>query len=304
MFSWQDQYTLWQQLTSDADATNLTMGKTLLRQGNRKLQAILGRYWNEEIRTFTTKTDAISGTSNQAYALPENFKSMTDFYVTVGTTQYRADVIQDDELWRQINSTTTQTTSDFVEFIYIRKSRLEMWPIPSSVQTATMIYTTIDKDLVNDDYTTGTITTLTNGASAVTAADSTFTSSMVGRYFKINADAAWYRISAFGTTTTLTLGSEYQGASIAAGKEAYTIGEMVNLPPDIQDLPVYYAVWRWALFRKDVQLAREFERMWKEGVDEARSTWANRQTSNIVHDKSKLLKYGVKNPNFWPSGMS
>lgn len=298
--TWQEQYELWEQLCSDDDATNLAMGKTLIRQGNAKLQAILGRYWNETERNFTTKTDAISGTSYQGYRLPENFRTLSDFYVTVGTTQYRADLIQDYELWRQINATTTQSTSDYVEFVFIMNDRILLWPIPSSACTATIIYRTIDKQLVNDNYTTGTITTLTNGASAVTASGSTFTSAMVGRYFKIDSDGGWYKISAFGTTTTLTLAEEYQGVSIAAGTETYTIGEMPNLPPDTHDLPVYYAVWRWALFRKDVQLAREYERMWKEGVIEARKNWSNRDSSNIIHDKSYLKRGGMWNPNYPP----
>lgn len=302
--SWQNQYELWQQLASDDDATNLVMGKTLIRQGNAKLQAILGRYWNEETRTFTTKTDAISGSSYQSYRLPENFRTLSDFYVTVGTTQYRADLIQDYELWRQINATTTQSTSNYVEFVFIMNDRILLWPIPSSACTATIIYRTIDKQLVNADYTTGTITTLANGGVAITGSGMTWTSAMTGRYFKIDDDGGWYKLLTYGSATTFTLAEKYQGVSISSGTSTYTIGEIPNLPPDTHDLPVYYAVWRWALFRKDVQLAKEYERMWKEGVVEARRNWSNRDSSNIIHDKSHLMKYGLPNPNYFPLNMS
>lgn len=302
MLTWQNQYELAQSLCSDADATNLTLLKTLIRQGNSTLQSIFGRYWNEEEREFTTVTDAID-TADQQYRLPENFRSLSDFYVTVGTTQYRADLIQSYDLWRQINATTTQSTSDYVEFVFIQNDRILLYPIPSSACTATIIYRTIDKQLVNDDYTTGTITTLANEGTAVTASGSTFTSAMVGRYFKIDDDGAWYKISAVGSTTTLTLVSEYQGVAISAGTSTYTIGEMPNLPPDTHDLPVYYAVWRWALMKKDVQLAREYERMWKEGVKEARINWSNRDSSAIIHDKSYIKRGRILNPNMWPEGM-
>ena len=304
MLSWQDQYGLFQQLISDTDTTNLAMGKTLIRQGQRRLQAILGIYYQDEIRTFTTVTDAISGTSNKSYPIPENFKSLTNLYVTSGTTQYEAVLIQDEELWRQLSSATTQQTSNFVQFCFIRSDRIELYPIPSSALTATIIYRTMAKDLTQDDYTAGTITTLTNGAAAVTGASSVWTSGMVGRYFKINDDGEWYRISAFGTTTTITLASKYQGISIAAGTSAYTIGQMPITPADTHELPVYYACWKYYMFRKDVQMAREFERMWKEGVKEAEAAWANRSSSQVIKGFPYASRRRAVNPNLFPTGMT
>ena len=304
MLSWQSSYTLFQQLISDSDATNLTMGKTLIREGQRKLQAILSIYYTEETRTFTTVTDTISGTSNKAYPLPENFKALSNLYATVGTTQYEATLIQDEELWRQMSSTTTQSTSNFLQFCFIRWDRVELYPIPSSANTATIIYQTQAKDLQADDYTAGTITTLTNGAKAVTAANSTFTSAMAGRYFKINDDGEWYRIATFGTTTTLTLASNYQGISIATGTSAYTIGQMPPTPADTHELPVYYACWKYYLFRKDITMAREFEKMWKEGVKEAEVSYANRSSSQVTRGYPYAKRGKLRNPNFFPENMS
>ena len=101
-----------QDLLSDEGATNLTMIKTFLRQGQKTLEAILGIYYNEITRTFTTLTDAISGTSNQAYKLPENFKSLTALYVTIGTTRYVATHVQDEGLWQTITGSTMGSTSN------------------------------------------------------------------------------------------------------------------------------------------------------------------------------------------------
>jgi len=280
------------------------MGKTLIREGQRRLQAILGIYYIEETRNFTTVTDALSGTSNKAYPLPENFKALSDLYVTVGSTQYQATLIQDEEIWRQMSSTTTQSTSNFLQFCFIRWDRIELYPIPSSAQTATIIYQAQAKDLQADDYATGTITTLTNGASAVTGSGTTFTSAMAGRYFRIDADGEWYRISSFGTTTTLTLATKYQGISIAAGTSAYTIGQMPPTPADTHELPVYYACWKYYMFRKDVQMAREFERMWKEGVKDSEVAWANRSASQVTRAYPYAKRKLPVNPNYWPENMS
>ena len=304
MLSWQGQYELFQSLASDADATNLAVAKVNLGLAQRKLEALLGIYYTEKTRTFTTVTDAISGTSYQAYQLPENFKSLTDLYVTVGTTQYPGELIQDEELWRQMNSTTTQSTSNFLQFCFIRQDRVELYPIPSSANTATMIYRATTKPLSQDDYTTGTITTLANGAKAVTGSGSTWTSAMVGRYFKINDDGEWYKIAAFGTTTTLTLEKNYQGVSIAAGTSTYTIGEFPITPPETHELPVWYALWKYYGFRKDAQSAKDYKQDWLDGIRDAGVAWANRSSSNIIKGHPSLRRRGLVNPNYYPEGMS
>ena len=75
-------------------------------------------------------------------------------------------------------------------------------------------------------------------------------------------------------------------------------------PADTHELPVYYAVWKWALFRKDTQLAREYERMWKEGITNAKADWANRSSSNVIGGYSQVRRGRIKNPNFWPENMT
>src|SRR3990167_2719783 len=224
MLSWEGQYTLFQQLTSDSDATNLTMGKTLLREGQRILERKLGIHNIEKPATFATVTDAIAGSSDQGYRLPADYISFVDLYVTVGTTQYPAILIQNEEMWRMMNATTTQSESNFLTHCFIRGTRIDLYPIPSSANTATLFYRASSRPMNNDNYVTGTITTLTNGAKAVTGSSTVFTSAMVGRYLRIDSDMEWYKIGAFGTTTTLTLECPYQGVAISAGSEAYTIG--------------------------------------------------------------------------------
>jgi len=306
MLSYQDSYELAQSLTSDDDATNLTLLKEFIRIGTKKLQAQLGLYITEEQRDITLYTDTISGTSGLAYYLPENFKSLTEFYTTIGTVQYPAELIQDIEFWRQISSSTTGSTSAYPQLVFIKNDRIEVWPLPtdSDTNTATIRYQAIEKDLTQADYTTGTITTLANGASAVTGADSVWTAGMIGRYFKINDDGQWYKIAGRTADTAITLEREYQGVSIATGTDNYTIGQIAKLPLDAYELPVFYAIWKWALFRKDTQLAREYERAWKEGVRDARVNWANRSSSAIIRNRRGPRRSGIINPNLYPTGMS
>ena len=304
MLSWESMYELAQDLASDSDSSNLTLLKTLTNVGLHKLEKKLGIYYSEKIRTFTTLTDTISGTSNQSYRLFPDFSSLTDLYVTVGTQQYYADLIQDAELWRKINSTTSASVSNFLEKCFIRKDRVELFPIPSSAKTATMIYQSISKDLSAADYVTGTITTLANAGTAVTGSSTTFTAAMVGRYFKINDDGDWYRIGAYTSATAITLEEKYLGSAISAGTSAYTIGEMPNTPPDTHELPVWYALWKYYQFRKNRSMAKIFKDDWQDGVKEAIANWSNRSSSQIVKDRKDIHRGFMINPNDYPQDMT
>ena len=149
MISYTGKYEVVQSLVSDDDATNLDLIKSFVKIGNRKLQAALGLYLSEEERDIVLYTDTITGTSGLAYYLPENFQSLTDFYTTIDTTQYPTDLIQDVELWRNISSSTTGSTSNYPQFTHIKNDRIEVWPIPSSddTNTATMRYRSVEKEL-------------------------------------------------------------------------------------------------------------------------------------------------------------
>ncbi|KKK76813.1 hypothetical protein LCGC14_2859870, partial [marine sediment metagenome] len=189
MLSYQGSYELAQSLASDSDSTNLTLLKSFIKIGTKKLQAQLGLYITAEERSIVMYTDTITGTSGLAYYLPENFKSLTEFFTTIGTVQHPTELIQDIELWRGISSNTTGSTSSYPQLVFVKNDRIEVWPLPTSsdTNTSTIRYEAIEKDLTQADYATGTITTLANGGTAVTGAGTTWTSAMVGRHFRIDA---------------------------------------------------------------------------------------------------------------------
>ena len=63
-----------------------------------------------------------------------------------------------------------------------------------------------------DDYSDGTVTA-TNGSATITGASTTFTAAMVGRKIRVGSENAYYRISAFVSTTEVTLETTYQGTT-------------------------------------------------------------------------------------------
>lgn len=69
-------------------------------------------------------------------------------------------------------------------------------------------------------YETGTIT-ITDGSKTVTGSGTTFTAAMVNRKIRFASQTGYYRISAFVSTTELTLEAPYSGDSLSG--ETYSI---------------------------------------------------------------------------------
>ena len=93
------------------------------------------------------------------------------------------------------------------------------------------------------DYTTGGVLTLTQGLSAVTGTGTTWVAAMVGRHLRPSntnsaADLRDYYISAFGSTTALTILDPYEGASISASTTYSIYQKWYRLPPDFTQLEV------------------------------------------------------------------
>ena len=69
-------------------------------------------------------------------------------------------------------------------------------------------------------YETGTVS-VTNGSATITGSGTTFTAAMVGRKFRVGSQSAFYIISAFVSTTEVTLETTFQGTTASA--QTYSI---------------------------------------------------------------------------------
>jgi hypothetical protein len=111
------------------------------------------------------------------------------------------------------------------------------------VKTVTLNYHKKVNNLVQDDYTTGTITTASG--TGIVGSGTSWTSAMAGRSIKITeptGDGEWYKISSVTNATNLVLDKPYQGTSIVAGTVTYTIGDVSEFPEEFAMLPVYKAL--------------------------------------------------------------
>jgi len=290
-----------QEESSDTSAPSLSFFKRNINVGLVTLQGALGSYYTNDTKTDTT----IAGTSS--YRLPVNCIRLKALTITVSNIEYPAAEIYDEALWRSIKGNAIAQTGDIPMYYFARRDTVEVYPTPaSSSNTITLYFESGGKELVADDYTDGTILTLANLGTAVTGSGTTWTSAMANRYLRISSEGNWYKIASFGTTTTLTLADKYQGIAIAAGSEAYRIGEVPNTPQATHILPAYFALWRYyGGVKKDATRELQYRKNWEDGLKDAVATYGIRYSSKVI-PSTRGLRRGIRysNPNWNPQGMT
>lgn len=243
MLTYTGRRNLYGDLTNDDSAANLTLGDTLMNESEREIVGL--RSWPFLERLYTVSTVA----DQQFYQIPSEIDKVLAATVTIGNIKYTPDPSPSIDFWNWLN-TTTVVTSDIPEWWYVQDGKIGFYPKPANTtaDAITIVGRRRQRDLGIADYTTGTITTATNGSTAIVGNGTSWNASMVGAYIRITAsnaanvgDGQWYEIAAVGSTTALTLTKNYFGTSIAAGTAAYTIGHSGLLPEDYDILPVYKA---------------------------------------------------------------
>jgi hypothetical protein len=293
MLSYSGIQTQAQDLTADYDTESLTFLKNNINIGQRILETELGSFYTEELDTVTTVADTAS------YKTPVEFIRLKKAYITSGTTQHVMDEVFDEEEWRALKSSSN--SGDILQKIFIRRDNFEVYPTPATADlTITLIYEAGAKELIADDYTTGTITTLANASKAVTASGSTFTTAMAGRYLRITNDGVWYKIATYGSATTLTLDKAYEGLSIAAGSEAFTIGQMPITPESTHHIPAYYAAFQYYLgFKQDQGKAKIYRELYEIDLARAKRTYGRRYSTKYISGRKRMAT--PINSNYPPS---
>ncbi len=98
-------------------------------------------------------------------------------------------------------------------------------------------------------YGTGTVD-VTNGSTTVTGTGTTFTSAMAGRQLRVGNADAYYEISAFVSTTEITLKSSYAGVT-ASGQTFSLFQNVYSLASDVKEL--YTINYNFRLREKDAE---------------------------------------------------
>ena len=114
----------------------------------------------------------------------------------------------------------------------------------------TLVYGEYIKEL--DDlveYTTGSVA-VTNNSTTVTGTGTLWSTNIaVGDYFRVDDNGEWYRVSAVGSDTGLTLASVYKGPT-ATGK-AYTVSDTPIDIPQVWQSAITYGIAALAAAHQD-----------------------------------------------------
>ena len=261
---------LYGQLTNKSSSAHLTDGDRLINDVYLRLTNNFNWPFLQKQTTITTVA------SQQAYDLPNDLSKIVAVTVTVSTTQYTLKEIPNWNDWEDLNSTTT-FTSQFPSHYFVFNNQIHVFPTPSAAgDTITVTYRQKVKELSIADNTTGTIVSITNGAKALVGSGTSWTAGMVGNYIKITdgfaanlGDNFWYKISAVGSTTTITLDKSYQGTTIAAGSAGLTLGQIPLIPEEYQAMLVYYAAYQyWNAQNNGATRAAEFRDQYNEFLNQ------------------------------------
>jgi len=160
------------------------------------------------------------------YHNPPMTGSIESITITQGNIAYELNCIESQKQWNMLFENTVTSTA-IPKYFFPRQHDFGLYPTPNGAYTITMIINSIPYLMDTEDYTSGTIA-ITNGSRTVTGTDTAFTSTMVNRWLYEETNKVWQRISAYSSTTSLTLETNYINASISGS--SYRIGQSPEIP--------------------------------------------------------------------------
>lgn len=285
MLTFQDMYTMYQQITGDKSVSGLVIAKRDINEGCAMFLNRLGRKFNKEYLKANLKAN------QQYYQFPSEILRISEIRCLNGNNYYTPILVTDEEEWNQRN--IIPITGNLPTHYYIRGfNEIGLMPIPIADLTNGIIvsYEPQHIEMTQADFTTGTLT-VNNGSVAVTHSASGFTQSMVGRWLQVTdgSDGKWYRIAAFVSSSVVNLENYYEGLS-GSGRN-FRIGEVPKIPNAYQDAPVYYACERFYMTQNDQRTSPVFHARFEEKVRSAKETYAHSTSRMGVKSRTN---YGRK----------
>ena len=287
--SFQSLNTIYQDETQDTATANVTRGNRYINSIHRNILS----FWNWPFLETSATTSTVA--SQQSYTMAYNIKRVKSVTVTVSDIVYNLKEVVDWEYWNTLNQFGSDNTSDIAQFFFVNDdTEIQIYPVPATAgSTITVVFEKSARDMMNDDYTTGTASITTATSKYALAGSSTvWTAAMVGRYFKFDADNYWYEITSRTSNTVITLKRAFGGSDQSG--VAYTIGEMPSIPEDFHDLLWLGAAGRYWTLKKEDNHAAFYLRQFKDGMEKMKQRYGYKSTGQYISGY-KLI--GINDPN-------
>ena len=289
MKSFTQTYTDFLTLSHDSSTANTTLGKSLINTCIKKVLSLSDWTFNKDSKTYA------SVAQQQDYDPPYNAAKMEYVNVYYGGVWYVPREVRNGTSWRLLNNVVVY--SDIPNYWHIsnRTKKWGLFPIPTSTGTVMKVgFTKKIRDLSVADYVTGTITNIAD-STAIVGTLTVWNKRMIGRYVQITSTDTilgdyWFEIVDVTDTTHLTVREKIPVAITGAN---YTIAEMIPFPDGFEDIPLWYALSIYYQMREAPVLGREYERMYKEGIEDLE----RRDSRSAVDVLEKQGKISGLDPN-------
>jgi len=230
-----------QNLITDASSSNANISSGLSdtltfikKEINKTVRFMYAALKNYKTQQYPKTASTVA--SQTYYHYPPGVQSIESATLEVSDVYYLLTIIESQHQWDLLNQIDF-SGSILPQFIFPRSRDFGIWPTPQEDDlTITLNANPIPKDMTAVDYTTGTIAVTQNDAT-ITGTDTTFTSAMVGRWFKADDDGDWYKLATFTSTTSMELESVFEGSTDTSS--TYIIGESPDLPEELHELIPY-----------------------------------------------------------------
>ena len=268
MKSYQTLYEELQEHTGDDSAVQLARFKKHI---NETMHGALGnRNWK-----FLEKTGNLTSVAETArYTLQANVNKIMEVAVLNDDDEIESlpEVVEDPKFWEKLQYQKAGD-SDYPRYFYQEGNDLLLWPAMATADLSIQVrFREQVIDMSRADYTTGTIVSITSGASALVG-DSTVWTGRVPlgeqwlRIAQTAGDYRWYRVDAIVTATTITLEKAYMGTTIAAGTSSYVLGEFPNLPQSYHSLLLYRPLALYYTKIENLSMAKHYWNLYDGGYE-------------------------------------
>lgn len=283
MKSFNELYQELQDITGETSSAQLTIFKRHINDTDKLVSAKAPFLCLETLATKTTVE------SQEGYQLPNTIQRIRSVKVTLsGGTIYRPRPVEDPRYWEYLQSLQAGD-SDAARFFMKQGSQVLLWPEPATAGSEISIRGRRRlRDLSLADYTTGTIVTATLDDETITGGSTAWATNAVGNWIRIDyttGDFQWYEISSITDTTHLELVKPYEGASIAAGTETYTIGEFSYVPGEYHPLLTYRPLAIYYAGLEDTANSDRYWRMYDGGKEAGLSTNTGGLLKNMMTEE-------------------
>lgn len=243
---------------STSSTTSLSNTQAFLA---RQINATITYLYNQikNYKTQPTPRTASTVADQIYYHNPPGLINIESITVTIGSAVYPLKPIHSQDVWDHYQQLDI-TSSDIPLFYFPRQYDFGIYPTPDAVRTMTIVGNYLPLRMSIADYTDGTVAVSQNSAT-VTGTSTTFTSAMVGRWF-CEADSGglavgnWYKISAFGSTTSITLESVFEESALSGSN--YIIAQSPEIPEEMHEyIPYRSASIYYSTVRRDAKRAQE-----------------------------------------------